>query len=178
MVADRKGVTVNDAALRADFDAFARENWATLMSIGVAVSGSRAEAEDLVQTALTNAFVQWRRIHREQALAYLRRSILNANVSRWRRHRGAELTVADVPEAVPWRPVTDGVDDRQTLLPLLRALPPRQRAVLVLRYLCDLPDAEIAETLDVSAATVRSQAFRGLATLRTLAARPVPEVIR
>ncbi len=167
---------MNDAALRADFDAFARENWATLMSIGVAVCGSRAEAEDLVQTALTNAFVRWRRIHRDQALAYLRRSILNANVSRWRRHRGAEVSVADVPDRVRPRAGTDGVDDRQTLLPLLRSLPERQRAVLVLRYLCDLPDDEIAETLDISAGTVRSQAFRGLATLRTHATVPTPEV--
>lgn len=167
---------MNDAAVRADFDAFARENWATLMSIGVAVSGSRAEAEDLVQTALTNAFVRWRRIHRDQALAYLRRSILNANVSRWRRHRGAEVSVADVPDEVRPRADTDGVDDRQTLLPLLRSLPARQRAVLVLRYLCDLPDDEIAETLDISAGTVRSQAFRGLATLRSQAIVPTPEV--
>ncbi|WP_375503573.1 SigE family RNA polymerase sigma factor [uncultured Jatrophihabitans sp.] len=169
---------MNDAAVRADFEAFARDNWSTLMSIGLAVAGSRAEAEDLVQTALTNAFVRWRRIHRDQALAYLRRSILNANVSRWRRHGGAELTVADVPEVEPPRAVHDGIDDRQTLLPLLRALPPRQRAVLVLRYLCDLPDAEIAETLDISSTTVRSQAFRGLATLRTLATLPTSEVTR
>ena len=167
---------MNDAAVRADFDAFTRENWATLVSIGVAVTGSRAEAEDLVQTALTNAFIRWRRIHRDQALAYLRRSILNANVSRWRRHRGAELTVADPPESQARRTATDGVDDRQTLLPLLRMLPPRQRAVLVLRYLCDLPDDEIAGTLDISPGTVRSQAFRGLATLRTLATRPDYEV--
>ncbi|WP_375484868.1 SigE family RNA polymerase sigma factor [uncultured Jatrophihabitans sp.] len=169
---------MNDLALRADFDAFARENWATLMSIGVAVSGSRTEAEDLVQTALTNAFVRWRRIDRPQALAYLRRSILNAHVSRWRRHRGAEFTMADPPERPSRHSATDDVDERRTLLPLLRSLPARQRAVLVLRYLCDLPDDEIAETLGVSTGTVRSQAHRGLATLRTLTARPSHEVLR
>ncbi|MDT4905864.1 MAG: hypothetical protein QOF92_1881 [Pseudonocardiales bacterium] len=159
---------MDDSAVRSDFEAFTRQHWATLMSIGAAVSGSRAEAEDLVQTALTNAYVHWRRIHRDRALAYLRRSILNANVSRWRRHRGGELTVAEPPERSVIAIATEGVDDRQTLLPLLRDLPPRQRAVLVLRYLCDLPDDEIAETLDVSLGTVRSQAFRGLATLRSL----------
>lgn len=161
---------MNDSAVRADFEAFAREHWARLMSIAAAVSASRPEAEDLLQTALTNAFVRWRRIRRDsddQALAYLRRSILNANVSRWRRNPNTEFSVAEPPErAVPDSAGVQGVDDRASLLPLLRALPARQRAVLVLRYLCDLPDAEIAETLDISPGTVRSQALRGLATLR------------
>jgi RNA polymerase sigma-70 factor (sigma-E family) len=165
-------VAVDDLAVRADFEAFARENWSTLMSIGIAVGGSRAEAEDLVQTALTNAYTHWRRIHREQALAYLRRSILNANVSRWRRHGRSEFSVAELPDARHVASVrsNQSVDDRQTLLPLLRGLPARQRAVLVLRYLCDLPDDEIAETLNISLSTVRSQAFRGLAALRSAAA--------
>ena len=133
------------------------------MSIGFAVCGSRAEAEDLVQTALAGAYPKWRRIRREQALGYLRRSILNANISRWRRSRGGEVAFTESPTG---RCATDDVDDRESLLPMLRALPSGQRAVLVLRYLCDLPDAEIAATLRVSPATVRSQASRGLATLR------------
>jgi RNA polymerase sigma-70 factor (sigma-E family) len=165
---------VDDLAVRSDFEAFARENWSTLMSIGVAVGGSRAEAEDLVQTALTNAYTHWRRIRRDQALAYLRRSILNANVSRWRRHGRSEFSVAELPDARPGDHAStrsnQSVEDRQTLLPLLRDLPARQRAVLVLRYLCDLPDDEVAETLNVSPSTVRSQAFRGLAALRVAAA--------
>jgi RNA polymerase sigma-70 factor (sigma-E family) len=153
------------SAVRLDFEEFVRANWATLMSIGAAVSGSRGEAEDLVQTALTNAYSHWRRIRRDEALAYVRRSILNANVSRWRRRGGGELSLADVPDRAG-RPDTQAVDDRQSLLPLLRALPPGQRAVLVLRYLCDLADDEVATTLGISAGTVRSQASRGLATIR------------
>ncbi len=158
---------MDDTAARADFEGFVRDQWSTLMSIAMAVSGGRAEAEDLVQTALAGAWPRWRRIRRDQALAYLRRSILNANVSRWRRHRGAELAVASPPERAALRSESDGVDERHALLPRMRALPDRQRAVLVLRYLCDLPDAEIAETLGISAGTVRSQALRGLAALRT-----------
>jgi len=126
-----------------------------------------------VQTALTNAFARWRGIRPEQALAYLRRSIVNANVSRWRRHRGGEVMLADLPEpATPPSFATDGVEARQSLVPLLRQLPARQRAVLVLRYLCDLPDDEIAATLGISLGTVRSQAFRGLATLRNASLDP------
>jgi RNA polymerase sigma-70 factor (sigma-E family) len=165
---------VDDTAARRDFEQFARAHWATLMSIGVAVSGSRTEAEDLVQTALTNAWVRWSRIAPEQALAYLRRSIVNANVSRWRRQRGSEVTVADTPElasgSAAGDPAADAIDARHSLAPLLRALPVRQRAVLVLRYLCDLSDEDIATTLGISSGTVRSQAFRGLASLRDAAA--------
>lgn len=159
---------MDDSAVRADFEQFAREHWSTLMSIGIAVAGSRTEAEDLVQVALTGAYVRWRRIRPEQALAYLRRSILNAHVSRWRRHRGSELAVADVPERDRRGSPSDidGVDERESLLPVLRTLPARQRAVLVLRYLCDLADDDIARTLGITAGTVRSQAFRGLAALR------------
>lgn len=165
---------------RHDFEQFVRTHWSVLMSIGVAVSGSRAEAEDLVQTALAGAFPRWRRLRHDQALAYLRRCIVNAHVSRWRRHRGGELSVAEPPEVIG-ETFDHGVDERLSLLPVLRTLPTRQRAVLVLRYLCDLPDAEIAATLDISAGTVRSQAARGLATLRAHAAEtvaPEQEVVR
>ena len=167
---------MDELAARADFEEFVREHWSALMTIGVAICGSRTEAEDLVQTALANAYPQWRRIRRAEALAYLRRSILNAHISRWRRHRGGELSVAEPPEPAP--DVDSGVDDRLTLLPMLRELPVRQRAVLVLRYLCDLPDAEIAATLRISAGTVRSQAARALTTLRARAVETVqPEVL-
>ena len=156
---------------RADFEAFVRENWAALMSIAVAVSPSRTEAEDLVQTALTNAYGRWRRVRRDEALAYLRRSIVNANVSRWRKHRRRETAVAEPPDRLDGRSDTDRVDARESLLPLLRELPAGQRAVLVLRYLIDLPDDEIAETLRISPGTVRSQAARGLAALRARGAK-------
>jgi RNA polymerase sigma-70 factor (sigma-E family) len=162
---------VADTARREEFADFVHANFSSLMTIAVAVSGSRVEAEDLVQTALTNAYPRWHKIRPDQALAYLRRSIVNAHVSRWRRHRGAEFSVAEPPEG--FSPAsTHGVDDRLTLVPLVRALPPRQRAVIVLRYLCDLGDREIAQTLGISEGTVRSQAKRALATLRATRAEP------
>lgn len=148
------------------------------MSIAVAVSGSRSDAEDLVQTALTNVYPKWRRIRPEDALAYLRRSILNAHISRWRRHRGGELTLAEPLEPTDPGDRTSAVDERLSLLPALRAVPVRQRSVLVLRYLCDLPDAEIAATLGITVGTVRSQAARGLDALRARVPLPEPEVSR
>jgi RNA polymerase sigma-70 factor (sigma-E family) len=168
---------VADGERQQEFARFVRSHWSQLMTIAVAVSGSRDEAEDLVQTALTGAYARWRRIRSEEALAHLRRSIANAHVSRWRRHRGAELTVAEPPDVATGVHEAAAVDDRQRLLPLLRALPRRQRAVLVLRYLCDLPDAEIAAVLGISRGTVRSQAARGLDALRRGRAPTAPSAV-
>jgi Sigma-70 region 2 len=96
---------VADGERQQEFARFVRSHWSQLMTIAVAVSGSRDEAEDLVQTTLTSACARWQRIRPEEALAYLRRSIANAHVSRWRRHRGAELPVAEPPD------VATGVHD-------------------------------------------------------------------
>jgi len=149
-----------------EFAAFVRANWSQLMSIAVAVSGSRHEAEDLVQTALTSTYARWPKIREGEALAYLRRSIANAHVSRWRRHRGAEIVVGEPPDAADRIAATQAVDDRLSIMPVLRGLPKRQRAVLVLRYLCDVSDDDIAAALGIAPATVRSQAARGLAAIR------------
>jgi RNA polymerase sigma-70 factor (sigma-E family) len=162
---------VSDTATSDDFADFVRVNWTTLMRVGIALTGSRVDAEDLVQGALTAAYPRWNRIRPEQALAYVRRAMFNGNVSRWRRHRGAELFMAEPPERATGSS-THEVDDRLALLPLVRELPPKQRAVLVLRYLCDLGDAEVAETLGISTNTVRTQAMRALAAVR--AAHPDP----
>lgn len=148
-----------------DFQTFVRRHWSSLMTVAVAVTGSRLDAEDAVQTALSSAYPHWSRIRPDEALAYLRRSIVNAHISRWRRHRGREITTDAVPERAG-DTGTDETDVRHTLLLWLRRLPERQRAVLVLRYLLDLSDEEIATTLGIAPATVRSQAHRGLATLR------------
>jgi len=147
-----------------EFSEFIRVHWSSLMTIAVAVSGSRSDAEDFVQNALTSAYPRWHRIAPDRALSYLRRSILNGNITRWRRHRG-ELAMANPPHGAV-NADTGAVDDRLTLLPLVRALPARQRAVLVLRYLGDISDADIADTLGITQATVRSQAKRGLDHLR------------
>jgi RNA polymerase sigma-70 factor (sigma-E family) len=157
---------MTDAERQAEFTSFVRMHWTQLMTIAVAVSGSRHEAEDLVQTALTNTYGRWHKVREGEALAYLRRCIANAHVSRWRRHRGAELIVGELPDATATDRGVGAIDDRQLLVPLLRELPHRQRAVLVLRYLCDLADDDVAATLGTSAGTVRSQAARGLASLR------------
>jgi RNA polymerase sigma-70 factor (sigma-E family) len=130
--------------------------------------GNRAEAEDLLQGAYERAYRRWGRISRRaDPERYVRQILVNASIDRWRRIRrhpeiplavsGADPRTADTAAAVA---------DRDLLLRGLAALPPRQRAVLVLRYFEDLSEAETATMLGCSVGTVKSQAARGLARLR------------
>jgi len=147
------------------FVEFVRAHWVELMQIAIGVCGSRVDAEDLVQTALTSAYPRWSKIRPEQAMAYLRRTIVNTHISWWRRRHGAEavdLDVADTP-GPDW--VADA-DQRHDTLVLLQGLPTKQRAVLLLRYVSGLSTAEAAETLGIRESTVRSQSARALASLR------------
>ena len=130
------------------------------------LTGDHAAAEDLVQAALASAFARWRRIEAmESPDAYVRRMIVNQHVSWWRRHHRREELRAVVPDVVvPDFAGTQAVMD--AVLAAVRALPPRQRAALVLRYYEDLPNGEVAAVLGCSPATVRSQLTRALAALR------------
>ena len=140
--------------------------WAHLLT------GDRGRAEDLVQHAFAATYRHWRRIEPAGAEAYVRRAVLNAHLSWWRRGWRSEQPVAEPPErAGPDR--TGDVDERDAMWAALAGLPPRQRAVLVLRYYEDLSEAEIARVLDVSPGTVKSQAAKGIARLRTLVPGPV-----
>jgi RNA polymerase sigma-70 factor (sigma-E family) len=132
---------------------------------------NRAEAEDLLQDTLAAAYASWRRIERAGAPdAYVRRMMVNRHISIWRRHRNRieprqQLPEPSVPDATAAADVADAV------LRIVRDLPPRQRAAIVLRYYADYPDSEIAEALGCSEATVRSQISRALTSLRALADR-------
>jgi RNA polymerase sigma-70 factor (sigma-E family) len=127
------------------------------------LTGNEHDASDLVQTALEKVGLRWRTIGAAPD-AYVRRAIYNAHVSRWRRHRH-ELLVADPPETTHRadHPAWEWAD----LWHQLRTLPPRQRAVIVLRYYEDLPEKDVADALGISIGTVKSQTSRALATLRS-----------
>lgn len=159
---------------RADdaFEEFVRARSAHLFRLALVLTGwDRAAAEDVLQTALERAYRRRRQLFRHgSAEPYVRRVVVNAAVD-WRRvrHRRAEqpLDVASDP-AMPDQ--TGQVADRDVLVRALAALAPKQRAVLVLRYWEDVPDAEIAAVLNCGEGTVRSQASRALARLRQLSA--------
>ncbi|GAB2614891.1 DNA-directed RNA polymerase sigma-70 factor [Paractinoplanes abujensis] len=149
------------------FRAFVEQHWAPLVRIAYLLTGDRGYAEDLVQAALEKTHRKWGRVAKMEApVAYVRRAMVNTATS-WRRRR----RVGEVPLLTTDGPSTDpygSVEHRQQVVAALRTLPPRMRAVLVLRYFGDLTEAEIAETLGCSAGTVKSQASRGLERLREL----------
>lgn len=154
-----------------DFAAFVRDRMPALLRFGYALTGNPHDGLDLVQGALERTGVRWRSLRRrdDDAEAYVRRAMVNAWVSRWRRFR-RETSMDRVPDRVdlnsspedrPGNPL-----DREPLWQALAGLPPRQRAVLVLRYYEQLSEQEIAEVLGVSTGTVKSQAAKAKATLR------------
>ncbi|MBL6279847.1 SigE family RNA polymerase sigma factor [Micromonospora fiedleri] len=129
--------------------------------------GDWHRAEDLVQTAFTKLYLAWHRVSRHEVLdAYLRQIIVRTFLDERRRGwwRREQLDDADPEQPAP----IDAPENRLVMLQALAAVPPRQRAVLVLRYWEDLPVDEVAHLLRCSPGTVKSQAARGLDTLRGL----------
>ncbi|WP_027345951.1 SigE family RNA polymerase sigma factor [Hamadaea tsunoensis] len=134
-----------------------------LRRVAYAMCGDWHLAEDLVQHTFVQLYRHWRRVRTETVDAYARRTLLNAYLSSTRRSRW-ERSVAEVPD----QPGPDDADGPAAdVLALLAQLPPRQRAMIVLRHLEDLPVAEVAELFGVSEGSVKSQTSRGLAALRT-----------
>ncbi len=128
-----------------------------LIGLATLLTGSRATAEEVVQDVFAAAIPRWGTI--DNAEHYLKRSVVNRVRSLGRR----ELRTRALPRA---REAVTGEPQVDESWRLLRRLPARQRAVLVLRIHLDLPDHEIAELLDCPEPTVRSLAFRALASLR------------
>jgi len=131
------------------------------------LTGDAQRAEDLVQTAMAKCWRRWDHIARSDAVeAYVRRALVTTYTDWWRRRWTGELPTEVLPEtAAPDRTALS--DDRSVLLAALATLPRGQRAVLVLRYFDDLTEAQTADALGISVGTVKSQASRALATLRT-----------
>jgi len=127
-----------------------------------------------LQLALERAYRHWPRVCRSgEPERYVRGILANASADRWRRlARRAERPLPARGEDPALPDHSAAVADRDYLLRALAALPPRQRAVLVLRYFDDLSEAETADMLGCSLGTVKSQAARGLARLRDPAGPP------
>jgi RNA polymerase sigma-70 factor (sigma-E family) len=149
------------------FGDFVAEALPALLRFGHVLTGSRPEAEDLVQEALARSLRRWSSAAPDDPVAYVRRVMVNTHLTRWRRW-GARVQLGDVPETAANDTGLERTQDWDALRRALAALPPKQRTVLVLRYLEDLSDDAIADLLGCQPGTVRSQAARGLAALRPL----------
>lgn len=155
-----------DRAEEATFREFVATRSGALLRTAYLLVGDRARAEDLLQTALVKTYTAWHRIREPAALeSYVRRTMATTATSWWRGRPYRERPVWRLPE----RPGMDEAhhrSERDAMWGHLRALPAKQRAVLVLRYYEGFSEAEIAEVLGISAGTVKSHAARALGTLR------------
>lgn len=151
-----------------DFAEFVRDVSPRLLRTAYLLSTSQDTAEDLVQEALERACRRWHRIAAmDTPEAYVRRIIVNLANDRWRQWgRLRETSQAQPPDRVDPHDDYARLDLRDQLTALLEKLPVRTRTVIVLRYLHDLDDQQIADALGISPGTVRSQLSRGLTKLR------------
>lgn len=159
---------------RLDFEAFVASRSPALLHAAWLLTGDWQLAEDLLQTSLAKAYLAWGRIRSAGTEeAYVRRVLVTTYATSWRRrwrHEQPTAVLRDAP--TPGDPHAQ-VDLRLVVLAALGLLPRRQRAVVVLRYYCDLSEADTAAALGCSAGTVKSQAAKGLAKLRASGLQPL-----
>lgn len=150
-----------------EFAEFVQARSAALRRTAYLLCGDWQRAQDLVQTALVKLYVSWPRLHRDGNVdGYVRTILARTAIDEFRRaHRHRETPMEQVPEMpVPAGDTDSALDVRR----VLDRLPPRQRAVIVLRYWEDLSITETARLLRISEGTVKSQTAKALTTLRGL----------
>jgi RNA polymerase sigma-70 factor (sigma-E family) len=156
-------------------DALVAQRGGALLATATLLAGGRPAGEDLLQAALERLMRHWHGVRGEPEI-YLRRTIYHLAVDQWRARRrrpevfGKTVAELDLVEAAGEQDGTDAVHLRHVLMQALAQLPPRQRAVLVLRYWEQFSESEAAEVLGCSIGTVKSTASRGLARLREVTA--------
>ena len=149
-----------------DFDGWVAARGPALLRLAYTLTGNAADAEDVVQEALARALPRWERISRlDDVDAYVRRMVINAHTSWWRKFRRRESPVELVRETAAG-PSGLPHDQRATLWAACQGLPEPQRTAIVLRYYEQLEYAEIAELTGVREGSVRSRVSRGLTALR------------
>jgi len=154
---------------RAAFEEYVTARRPALVRMASLLCGDAHLAEDLVQGALIKAVGVWRKIG-DNPEPWLRKVMVNDHISRWRKHRGRERLTDVLPERASAENTDLGLADA------LRLLPPRQRAVVVLRYYEDLTERETAEVLGIAVGTVKSQHADAVRRLREIVPSAVGEV--
>ncbi|WP_344264506.1 SigE family RNA polymerase sigma factor [Streptomyces sodiiphilus] len=151
------------------FTSYVQARGPVLLRTARSLTPNPCDAEDLLQTALAKTYQAWERIEDHRALdGYVRRALVNTRTSQWRKRRVDEYAVAAVPEPEPQHGPDPAEEQgmRDAMWQAVLRLPPRQRAMVVLRYYEDLSEVRTAELLGVSVGTVKSAVSRALAKLR------------
>jgi RNA polymerase sigma-70 factor (sigma-E family) len=149
------------------FVGFVRLHSGSLYRTAFLLTGTPSAAEDLVQETLAHLYPRWDRVSAaDSPLAYVRRSLANGFVSAYRRRRHEVLVGDPLGDGWDGTDLSERVADRDLITQLLARLPVRQRAALVMRYLHDMTDEQIAEGIGCRPATVRSLISRGTAAMR------------
>jgi RNA polymerase sigma-70 factor (sigma-E family) len=157
-----------------EFREYVRARGPALLRAAHQLTGHPLDAEDLLQSALTKTYLAWDRIEDRGALdGYVRRAMVNINISQWRRRRLEEYPSDDLPEVCCTSEEPHG-DVHEQLEQALEELPERMRAAIVLRYYEDMTEPEIARTLGISVGTVKSTVSRAMAKLRKALGLPSP----
>jgi RNA polymerase sigma-70 factor (sigma-E family) len=148
------------------FREYVRTRRQALLRTAYLLTGNLADAEDLVQSALAKTYLAWHRIEDRGAVdSYVRRAMVNTQISWWRRRRLEEFPTDEIPDqATVDYPVSSDV--QESLRQAIDRLPQRMRAAVMLRYYEDMTEAEVAEVLGVSVGTVKSTVSRAVAKLR------------
>ncbi|MFI7449948.1 SigE family RNA polymerase sigma factor [Nonomuraea sp. NPDC049714] len=163
-----------------EFRAYVQARGPALLRAAHQLTGHPLDAEDLLQNALTRTYLAWDRIQDRGALdGYVRRAMVNINISQWRRRKLEEYPSDELPEVVGVveTPFDTRCDMQERLELALQRLPERMRAAIVLRYYEDMTEPEIAHTLGISVGTVKSTVSRAMAKLRSelgIPRRPPP----
>ncbi|WP_245928886.1 SigE family RNA polymerase sigma factor [Murinocardiopsis flavida] len=149
-----------------EFSRYVEDRGAVLLRIARSLTKNHADAEDLLQAALVKTFFAWERISSPNARdGYVRRAMVNTQISEWRRRRLDVFPTDEIPEQrvddLTWQTDLADVVGRA-----IGRLPDRQRITVVLRYYEDLTEAEVAERLGVSVGTVKSTVSRAVGKLR------------
>ena len=165
--ADVGGTDTRRERVDAEFTAYLEARQGALLRTAYLLTGDQHQAEDVLQTALAKLYLSWDKVRDRGAIdAYVRRIVVNETTSAWRRpwHRRERATDRIPETAVHHDQYDDG--GSAALWDVVRSLPPRARAVVVLRYYEQLSEAETAQTLGISVGTVKSQSNRALRMLR------------
>lgn len=159
------------------FTEFVAARSTSLLRTAYLTCGSLSEAEDVLQTALERACMRWEKLCRAgDPEPYIRRIIVNLAISRARRLAIVRFIPTHTPPDLPAAHVD--IELRHVVMEGLRRLPPRQRAVVVLRFWEDMTEAQVARVLGCSVGTVKSQAFKALKRLRTVLGEEVANIAR